>query len=280
MVPKDNSAQELESLGLTTYETRAYLNLLRRSSFSAAELSRVSGLPRQRIYDVIDVLVDKGLCQIETSSPLVVRAISPALALAALRDRQVEELKAEELKVQDTVTSLAASLKSLYEKGQAQGGPLSYLDIYRDQSQFGAVATTLGQQATAEIKLFLTGPAALPREENVRLLDEALARGVRCRALCAPGVSLQDELGSLVSSYTDQGLTVRRLSVGLPGPRGMIFDRKAVLLFLSDPISGAPSFQLLAGRHPEMLAMMELVFENLWEHRQATELDAQGHTRN
>lgn len=83
-----------------------------------------------------------------------------------------------------------------------------------------------------------------------------------------------------MSSYTDRGLAVRRMSVALPGPRAMIFDREGVLLFFPGPLAGTASFQVLAIHHPQMLTMMEYTFESLWGHRQATELDAQGHTRN
>ena len=64
------------------------------------------------------------------------------------------------------------------------------------------------------------------------------------------------------------------------GPRTMIFDQAAVLLFFPDPLASAASFQVLAIHHPQMLAMMEYAFESLWGQKQATELDAQGHSRN
>ena len=43
------------------YEAKAYLALLRRDSFTAAQVARLGGLPRQRIYDVLASLVEKGL---------------------------------------------------------------------------------------------------------------------------------------------------------------------------------------------------------------------------
>ncbi len=40
---------QLTRLGLTTYEAKAYLSLIRRDSYTAAQVSRQAGLPRQRI---------------------------------------------------------------------------------------------------------------------------------------------------------------------------------------------------------------------------------------
>ena len=60
MPPTSRSVNELTQLGLTTYEARAYVALLGRDSFTAAQVSRQAGLPRQRIYDVLGSLVEKG----------------------------------------------------------------------------------------------------------------------------------------------------------------------------------------------------------------------------
>src|SRR5680860_319322 len=87
------------------------------------------------------------------------------------------------------------------------------------------------------------------------------------------------EFGTLMSTCVDRGLTVRRLAGPLPGPRALIFDQTAVLLFFPEPVAGRATFQVLVIRHPEMVALMEYAFESLWGQKQATELDAEGHSR-
>lgn len=51
----------LLDLGLTQYEITAYLALLGRNPLNGSRLSRKSGIPRARIYDVLDSLSAKGL---------------------------------------------------------------------------------------------------------------------------------------------------------------------------------------------------------------------------
>jgi sugar-specific transcriptional regulator TrmB len=68
-------------LGLTTYEARAYVGLVRRDSFTAAQVARQSGLPRQRIYDVLGSLVEKGLASSRPGSVVKYAAIAPELAI-------------------------------------------------------------------------------------------------------------------------------------------------------------------------------------------------------
>ncbi len=66
MAPYDDFVNEqryvdqLTRLGLTMYEAKAYLALTRRGSSTAAEVARIAGVPRQRIYDVLAELVERG----------------------------------------------------------------------------------------------------------------------------------------------------------------------------------------------------------------------------
>src|ERR1700710_1007677 len=53
----------LVELGMTRYEAKAYLTLIQRESFAASELANEAGIPRQRIYDVLNSLVSRGLAR-------------------------------------------------------------------------------------------------------------------------------------------------------------------------------------------------------------------------
>lgn len=51
----------LTALGLSLYEAKAYLALLRQNPANAHEVSRISGVPASRIYETLNRLVRKGL---------------------------------------------------------------------------------------------------------------------------------------------------------------------------------------------------------------------------
>ncbi|MFC1513708.1 TrmB family transcriptional regulator [candidate division KSB1 bacterium] len=52
--------QTLESLGLSNYEAKAYLSLLRKNPLTGYQLSKNSGVPRSRIYETLEKLSVKG----------------------------------------------------------------------------------------------------------------------------------------------------------------------------------------------------------------------------
>ena len=60
----------LERLGLSEYESRAYFALLRKDGTTAREIANESKVPRTRIYDVLNSLIEKEFIDSEKSRPM------------------------------------------------------------------------------------------------------------------------------------------------------------------------------------------------------------------
>ncbi|UCG04230.1 MAG: TrmB family transcriptional regulator [Candidatus Heimdallarchaeota archaeon] len=84
----------LERYGLTNYEFTAYKTLLHRGACDAKELSDKSKVPMGRIYDVTDLLENKGLIDIQKySRPKLYSPVDPSIAMKKLLERKKEELE-------------------------------------------------------------------------------------------------------------------------------------------------------------------------------------------
>lgn len=57
--------EQLQLFGFTQYEAKAYVSLVARGTANAYQLSKESGIPRARIYDVVDGLAQRGLVMTE-----------------------------------------------------------------------------------------------------------------------------------------------------------------------------------------------------------------------
>lgn len=72
-------AQELKdflrSANLSNYEINTYITLLGSNDLTARELSNKSNVPTGRIYEILEVLKDKGMIEIQDSRPKLYRAI-------------------------------------------------------------------------------------------------------------------------------------------------------------------------------------------------------------
>lgn len=83
--------QELEELGLTKNETRVYTTLLERGNLTAGDISKFSGVPYGRIYDVLASLEQKGFIKIIPEKTKKFVALSPK-EFDQIIDRKKENL--------------------------------------------------------------------------------------------------------------------------------------------------------------------------------------------
>ena len=71
----DKSRKAMENLGLTGYEIRVYLSLLDTNSMTASDISKKSGVPYSKIYEVLNSLEEKGWLESGSSRP---KSFSPS----------------------------------------------------------------------------------------------------------------------------------------------------------------------------------------------------------
>src|ERR1700690_2706179 len=84
--------KRLQQLGLNAYESRSYLVLLGHPRFKALELAARAHVPRQKIYEVLDSLVEKGFAQVVQERTKLFSAVEPALAIPAYMARKRQAL--------------------------------------------------------------------------------------------------------------------------------------------------------------------------------------------
>jgi sugar-specific transcriptional regulator TrmB len=63
VVNNDEIIQLLNSFGLSDYEARAYIGLMRSQPATAYEVARSAGIPTSKVYETINRLLDKNLAQ-------------------------------------------------------------------------------------------------------------------------------------------------------------------------------------------------------------------------
>lgn len=260
---QDELTTALAEMGLTGYESAAYLALLGRSSFTPTELARRAKIPRQRVYDVLDSLEAKGLCVCRDTSPRTCVALDPARALEVLRERRVHNLERERQVVDRRALELMEELAPLYQAGRDESHPFSYIDVLADQASIAAHALELAGGTRNRLNSCIKRPLILNQEQNWRFIREPLSRGVDYRAVYEAAALEDEELSAWMATFSAWGQKIRVVN-RLP-LKMQAFDDEAVLLSMQDPVGGPPSFTAVAIRHRGMVEMMNLAFEALWE---------------
>ena len=90
----------LKDLGLTEYEAKVYITLVRLNSGNASEIAHESDVPRPKIYETLSELEKKDLVEIQYGKPRRYRPTTPEVAIEKLAQRyhDATDLAIKELK--------------------------------------------------------------------------------------------------------------------------------------------------------------------------------------
>jgi sugar-specific transcriptional regulator TrmB len=247
----------LTKLGLTTYEARAYAALIRRESFTAAQVARQADLPRQRIYDVLGSLVHKGLASGRPGATVKYAAVAPELAIERLmslqRDR-MSELERDAAAVLDT-------LGPEYEAGRAHTDPLEYIEVLRDTSAINRRFSELQAQVKHEILVFTKPPFARPPQENIEGIE--VSRTHRARSVYEFAALDDPAVAAAIGQFVEAGTEARfveRLPLKL-----VIIDESIVMFGMDDPVASSDAVTIVVVEHPALAVTLKLAFEATWE---------------
>src|SRR5205814_7025698 len=87
--------RRLQQLGLNAYESRSYLVLMGHPRFKALELAARAHVPRQKIYEVLDSLVEKGFAHVVQEKTKLFSAVEPSLAIPSYLSKRSQALQQE-----------------------------------------------------------------------------------------------------------------------------------------------------------------------------------------
>jgi len=256
MAPLPRSVAELAQLGLTTYEAKAYVALLGRDSFTAAQVSRQAGLPRQRIYDVLGSLVEKGLASSRPGAVVKYAAVSPDLAV----DRLVAEHRRQLADLERAGQRAIADLEPAYKSGLEHTDPLEYIEVLRDSGAINERFGELQASVKREILVFTKPPYATQPQENAEGLE--VTRTVRARSVYE--MSAFDDAAFIagVERFIEAGEEARFVE-HLP-LKLVIIDETIVMFGMQDPVGTGRDLTIMVVEHPSLAQILKTSFESTW----------------
>jgi sugar-specific transcriptional regulator TrmB len=253
--------RRLQQIGLNAYEARSYLVLVGHPRFKALELAARAHVPRQKIYEVLDSLVEKGFAQVVQEKTKLFSAVEPSLAVPSYLTRRQQMIEKEASEQSRLADSLIGDLKAAYSEGQGGRGTLDFLRIVSEPSQSGAQYRTMLNDVQREYMEFSRPPYAVdPLDEQ--LVRKARDRGVTCRLLMEHG-HIDEEHRARLRDYAAAGVEIR-FTDSLP-MKLALFDGKQGLIALLDPVITKPSWTSVVFEHHGMGEAMRGLFEVHWK---------------
>ena len=255
--------RRVQQIGLNAYEARSYLVLVGHPRFKALELAARAHVPRQKIYEVLDSLVEKGFAQVTQEKTKLFSAIDPETAISHYLGRRTRALERELQEQAKLAQGLVDDLHVAYSEGQENRGTLEPLRIVSDPGQIAAHYRRMLGEVTREYVEFVGPPYAVDPLED-RLVGQARARGVSCQILVAtPEYGTGENVAERLDGYRRQGAEVRTLPT-LP-MKLAIFDGRAGLVAMLDPVVTRPSWTAVVFEHPGMAEAMTNLFRQYWQ---------------
>src|SRR5215472_8180271 len=200
----------LQQLGLNAYEARAYLVLLGHSRFKALELAPRARVPRQKIYEVLDSLVERGFARVVQDRTKLFSAVEPNLAIPAYLARKRQLAEQELVNQARSAKNLMEDLSGLYSEGQGGRGTLDFLRIVAEPAQTASEYRRMLGEVRAEYLEFSRPPYAVDPLDEM-LVKQARGKGITCRLLIESG-TLDDHHRQRLSDYASSGVEIRQAS--------------------------------------------------------------------
>lgn len=105
----------IQSLGLTEYESKAYLSLLSLGACNAKQLCKDSKVPSSKIYAIMEKFELLGLVEVQQSKPIRFKAIEPSIGVNRLLKNKEKEI----LSIKDTLPLLESELDSIFSNNKS-----------------------------------------------------------------------------------------------------------------------------------------------------------------
>ncbi len=252
--------RKLQQVGLNAYESRSYLVLMGHPRFKALELAARAHVPRQKIYEVLDSLVEKGFAQVIQEKTKLFSAVDPSLAIPSYLARRTKALQTELTEQARLASGLIEDLRFAFLEGQDGRGTLEFLSLVNDPTQTAVQYRRMLTTVAHHYVEFSRPPFAVdPLDEQ--LVKEAAARGVRAQLLIEAG-QIDPEHRERLHEYRAAGVEIRTLD-RLP-LKLALFDGKSGLVALLDPVVTRPSWTSVVFEHDGFSEAMAGLFESYW----------------
>ena len=232
----------LEKLGLTEYEAKTLNTLFSLREAEAPDISRTAQVPKTRVYDVLEKLIQRDLIIEIKGRPKLYRAVEPQKAIDLLlagKKNQLRELEEEATVVKESLSDFGSGKDEVGEKVMK----------VKDKQDFERI---LGQELLKANKS-VQGLTEITDEHDI--LHEALKR------LKQKNVSIK-----LLNAFPVKRLKdvadVKQFSHGL---NAFIIDNKKVVLAISDFKKQKTDYHFtILNDHVPMANALMNYFDNHW----------------
>ncbi len=244
----------LRDLGLTEYELRVYIAILRHPGSRIPQIAMKSGVPQAKVYATVKRLLERGLCEAQLGPVNTYRPLDPASALAPL----VTDLERRTRRASEVVSSLE---REYLEPEDSLGAREGRIKVFQGRQAVTRNFRELVEHSEESIAIVSRLPLVVRDDDEA--MAAALERGVTVRILSEAPEDFDWHSDPTYQRQIDLGIVARSLPV-IPLRMG-IFDAQVSTLPMDDPAGGAKKLLILEVRNPSLSRGLLAIFDTYWE---------------
>ena len=208
----DENISTLKGIGLTMYEAQAYVTLTSLIQATADEVSKSSGIPRSKIYDVLKKLSEKDFIEIEDGRPLTYVVKSP-----------VEVLSHEKEKIDSQIEDVIVRLTNIYENGMSQ----VQAPIWRIYGVEKIINQELEIIQRAKNTINMRIGFLFEGEGEALIKAFKKRRSLKVNILASPTCYINNEEINIIKMFKDQNINIQKADI--PFVKVLISDSKEMM---------------------------------------------------
>lgn len=251
--------QSLADIGLSEREAKVYLALLGKRRASASELQRISGIPRSKVYEVINGLVQRGYCtEHKTGRNRAFEVIDPSITLDPAFNKLEERLK--------NSVSFRGKLIDLYNSAGKMPEPLDFVEVLHGNDTIHHRYCQLVRDTRTELLGFGRRPYACDTSEKSaeqdRETEAVIKRGGAVRWIFELDLPEDEWILRDLKQLSRNGQQIR-VADKLP-LKMMIFDRSLLLVAEEEPFMQSGKLIMSLIKQGTIVNAFYALFEYFW----------------
>ncbi|WP_135302729.1 TrmB family transcriptional regulator [Haloarcula amylovorans] len=263
-------------VGLTEYETMALEELLSLGRTTAPNLAEASGIPKARVYGVLDSLADRGFIKVVPGRPKEYQPKSPAEILDRAVENRRQSFEGFASDVEEYRDVFLSEYRPRYERASEDISPTAELFHVVDVGDPSERETRrLYDHADETLRVITNSFAYLDSVD--RALDDAVERGIDISILFLHPDRLPPEKAAIQAEVVERldaefpEIAVRFSTKKLPW-RGtlvdpsMDYDRGEAILLVEEPDVPNHMRQAALTDNGSFVAGMKRYFDLVWEY--------------
>lgn len=260
---KEKLIEDIQRLGLNSYEAKVYIALLERNSLTVSEVSKLSQVPRARTYDILEKLVADGLASLKPGKYKKYSSADFDTFKRKLIQKNETQFAEKKKNIERVTLTLQAQFESALNERNSKDDPLEYIEVIKNPYQVHKKFMQLCGESKKEILIFVKPPYSGTRKQIEQQLEqraEILKRGVVIKGVYdlpedEEARRLRFQTMALITQHGEQARIIKELPMKMA-----VFDERIVIIALEDPISGEPSLTTLIIEHRSLAKSLKILF--------------------